>query len=106
MPLDQATNEIRGKLQNDQTREMMDKLNSSFKVETNDQYFPGGVSAGPPPRVPRPRPGMPPNGAPQGSAPVAQPQTPPPAQPGFQASAAAGKLFGNWGGLESAPNRI
>jgi|SRR5580658_492252 hypothetical protein len=81
MPLDQATNEIRGKLQNDQTREMMDKLNSSFKVETNDQYFPGGVSAGPPPRVPRPRPGMPPNGAPQGSAPVAQPQTPPPAQP-------------------------
>jgi hypothetical protein len=84
MTLEQATNEIRGKLQNDRTRKMMDDLNSSFKVETNDQYFPGGVSAAPPPRVPRPRPGMPPNGGPQGvpqgGAPAAQPQTPPPAQ--------------------------
>jgi chemotaxis protein histidine kinase CheA len=100
MPLDQATNEIRGKLQNDRTRKMMDDLNSSFKVETNDQYFPGGVSAAPPPRVPRPRPGMPPNGGPQGGAvlkgpqgnapqsdapasgaPAAQPQTPPSTPP-------------------------
>jgi hypothetical protein len=86
MTLDQATNEIRGKLQNDRTREAMEKLNTSFKVETNDQYFPGGVSAAPPPRVPRARPGMPPSGAPASSAPAngaptAQPQTPPPAQP-------------------------
>jgi hypothetical protein len=81
MTLEQATNEIRGKLQNDRTRKMMDDLNSSFKVETNDQYFPGGVSAAPPPRVPRPRPGMPPNGVPANGAPATQPQTPPPTTP-------------------------
>jgi hypothetical protein len=57
LPLDQATNEIHGKLQNERTREMMEKMNSSFKVETNEQYFgPGGVGAAPPPRLPRPRP--------------------------------------------------
>jgi len=73
IPLDQARNEIHGKLQNDRTREMMDKAGNSFKVETNDTYFgPGGLSAAPPPRVPRPRPTLPPPG---------QQQTPPPAQP-------------------------
>jgi hypothetical protein len=81
MTLEQATNEIRTKLQQDHTRDMMDKLNSSFKIETNDTYFPGGVSAAPPPRVPRPRPGMPPPGAGPNGAPPTQPQTPPPAQP-------------------------
>ena len=74
MPLDQATSEIHGKLQNDRTREMMDKVNGSFKVETNEMYFgPGGASA-PPPRLPHPRPGP-------STAPADQPQTPPPAQP-------------------------
>ncbi len=74
--LEAATNEIHSKLQNDKTREMMDKVNNSFKVETNEAYFgPGGVSAAPPPRMPHPR--MPP-GAPN---PGGQPQTPPPAQP-------------------------
>jgi hypothetical protein len=73
--LEAATNEIHSKLQNDKTREMMDKVNNSFKVETSEAYFgPGGVSAAPPPRMPRPH--MPP-GAPN---PAAQPQTPPPAQ--------------------------
>jgi hypothetical protein len=91
MTIEQATNEIRGKLQNDRTHKMMDDLNGSFKVETNDQYFPGGISAAPPARIPRPRPGMPPNAPPTNSAPqnpapgngapAAQPQTPPPAQP-------------------------
>ena len=76
MTLDQAKNEIHGKLQNDRMREMMEKLNSSFKTETNEAYFgPGGVGPMPPPHLPRPRPGMPP--APQST----QPQTPPPAQP-------------------------
>ncbi len=76
VPLDQAKAEIHSKLQNDRTREMMDELNSSFKVETNEMYFgPGGVGVTPPPRLPHPRPGTPPAG---GSAP---PQTPPPAQP-------------------------
>jgi len=74
LTLDQARNEIHGKLQNDRTREMTDKLNNSFKVETNDAYFgPGGVGAAPPPRPPRPR-------LPQ-MAPPAQQQTPPPTQP-------------------------
>jgi len=79
LPLDQAEKEIRGKLQGDRSREMMDKVNNSFKVETNDAYFgPGGVGMAPPPRGPG---GM--GAAPRGprpmqpSAPAAQPQTPP-----------------------------
>ncbi len=75
MTLDQAKNEIHSKLQNDRTREMMDKVNNSFKVETNEAYFgPGGVGTAPPPRLPHPRP-MPPG------APAPQPQSLPPAQP-------------------------
>jgi hypothetical protein len=71
--LDQATNEIHSKLQNDRTREMLEKLNNSFKVETNDMYFgPGGVGTAPPARLPHP-----PMPAPR----AAPPQTPPPAQP-------------------------
>jgi hypothetical protein len=74
--LDQATNEIHSKLQSDRTREMMEKVNSSFKVETNDMYFgPGGVGTAPPPRLPHPR------QAPMSTPPAAQPQTAPPAQP-------------------------
>jgi hypothetical protein len=65
MPLDQAKNEIHGKMQNDRMREKMDSLNNSFKVETNEAYFgPGGVGPTPPPRMPRPRPGMPPSAQP------------------------------------------
>ena len=61
MPLDQAKNEIHGKMQNDRMREKMDSLNNSFKVETNEAYFgPGGVGPTPPPHMPRPRPGVPP----------------------------------------------
>jgi chemotaxis protein histidine kinase CheA len=75
MTLDQAKNEIHSKLQNDRTREMMDKVSNSFKVETNESYFgPGGVGVAPPPRLPHPRP-IPPTGA------APQSQTPPPAQP-------------------------
>src|SRR6266568_471693 len=76
LTLEQATNEIHSKLQNDRTREMMEKVSSSFKVETNEMYFgPGGASTAPPPRLPHPRP------VPAPAAPAAQPQTPPPAQP-------------------------
>jgi len=76
LTLDQATNEIHSKLQNDRTREMMEKVSNSFKVETNEMYFgPGGVGTAPPPRLPHPR------SAPIPTPPAAQPQTPPPAQP-------------------------
>lgn len=73
MPFDQAKNEIHSKLQNDRMRDMMEKVNNSFKTETNEAYFgPGGAGPLPPPHMPRPRPGMPP-------AHSSQPQTPPPA---------------------------
>jgi PPIC-type PPIASE domain len=71
LTLEQAKPEIQSTLQNQRTRDMMDKINSSFKVETNEAYFgPGGVGAGPPPRAARPA--MAP-----GAAPV-RPQSPPP----------------------------
>ncbi len=71
MTLDQAKAEIHSKLQNDRMRDKMDKLNASFKVDTNQAYFgPGGVNP-PTPRMPRP--GM--------MAPPPNRQTPPPAQP-------------------------
>ena len=75
MTLDQAKTEIHGKLQNDRMHEEMDKLNNSFKVETNEAYFgPGGVGTAPPSHLPRPRQVTP-------AAPGAQPQTAPPAEP-------------------------
>ena len=75
MTLDQATNEITGKMKNDRVRERMDQLSNSFKADTNEAYFgPGGAGSMPPPRGPRPRPGMPPTG------PAPQPQAAPPAQ--------------------------
>jgi hypothetical protein len=76
MTLDQARSEIKGKLQNDRMRERMEKLNNSYKVDTNEAYFgPGGVGPMPPPRMPRPRPGMAPAGAAgQQPAPTPAPQ--------------------------------
>jgi hypothetical protein len=73
MTEEQASNEIHSKMQNERMKEKMDKLNGSFKAIPNEAYFgPGGLAPMPPPRIPRPRPGMPPAGA-------SQPQTPPPA---------------------------
>jgi hypothetical protein len=78
MTLDQARAEIKGKLQNDRMRERMEKLNNSYKVDTNEAYFgPGGVGSAPPPRMPRPRPGMPPAGA-RGQQPAPAPAQPEP----------------------------
>ena len=77
MPIEQAKNEIRGKIQTERMREKTDKLNASFSSVSNEADFgPGGTGTIPPPRMPRPRPGMP---APRGNA--AQPsagQTPAP----------------------------
>lgn len=67
MPLEQAKNEIHTRMQNDRMKEEMDKLNSSFKVETNEAYF-GPAGANPmAPRSMRPGPGVPPTG-PSGAA--------------------------------------
>jgi hypothetical protein len=74
LPFDQVKSEIHSTVQNQRTREMMEKVSNSFKVETNEAYFgPGGPGAAPPPRMPNPRMAPPPNGP--------APQTPPPAQP-------------------------
>jgi len=88
IPLDQATNEIKSKLQNDRMRQKMDELTNSFKVETNEAYFgplaPAGATGGrpgagqmapPPPRNPN----LP--DAPGQALPAVQPQTPPPHPP-------------------------
>lgn len=75
MPLDQVKTEIHNKLQNDRMRERMDKLNNSFKSETNEAYFGPTTGSMPPVHMPRPRQGMAPG--PQSSP----QQTPPPAQP-------------------------
>ena len=82
LPLDQVKEEIHSKLQNDRTREMIEKVNGSYKVETNEAYFGAagpGMMPGPRPmgnRGPIP-PAAPPTKAPTPSGPAtAQPQTP------------------------------
>lgn len=55
LPLDQVKDEIHSKLQNDRTRELMEKINGSYKVETNEAYF---GAAGPGMMPGGPRPGM------------------------------------------------
>jgi len=84
LTLDQAKDEIHSTLQNQRTRELMDKLNGSFKVDTNEAYFgQGGVGTqpgGPMGGRPMPSPHAPTQRmAPSPTAPA--PQTPPPAQP-------------------------
>jgi hypothetical protein len=82
LPLDQVKDEIHSTLQNQRTREMMEKVNGSFKSEVNEAYFgpPGPMQ--PPPRRPAPRmvPGpVTPNQAPPASQPA--PAQPPAAKP-------------------------
>ncbi len=53
--LDQVKEEIHNTLQTERTRAAMDKVNGSFKVETNNEYFGiGGPETMPPPRAPHP----------------------------------------------------
>jgi len=70
MPLEQAKSEIHTRLQNERMKEAMDKVNNSFKVETNEAYFGPGEASPMSPRSTRPGP----TGA------LARPQAPPPAQ--------------------------
>jgi len=81
VPLDQVKDEIKATLQNQRTRDAMDKYQNSFQVETNETYFgppgpagPAGMRPGPPPPHSAPRPRL----APSPTAPQAQPQAPPP----------------------------
>jgi parvulin-like peptidyl-prolyl isomerase len=79
LPFDQVKEEIHSKLQNDRTRELLEKLNGSYKVVSNEAYFgPGapGMMLGPRPMTGH---GMAPGARPQPpSGPAAgQPQTPP-----------------------------
>ncbi|HLV88091.1 MAG TPA: peptidyl-prolyl cis-trans isomerase [Candidatus Sulfotelmatobacter sp.] len=69
LTLDQAKDEIHGKLQNERSRDMLEKLNGSYKVDKNEAYFGAG---GPPQRGPAPM--MPPR--PQSAPPAAGAQTP------------------------------
>ena len=73
LPFDQVKSEIHSTVQNQRMREMMEKVSTSFKVETNEAYFgSGGPGAQPPPRMPNAR---------MAPAPNAPAQTPPPAKP-------------------------
>jgi hypothetical protein len=87
LPLDdQIKNEIHNTLRSQNMKDMMQKYNDSYHVETNESYFgppgpqgPMGMRPGMPPRpVPRPR-GVMPTGQPQ-----AQPSNTPPANPPAQ----------------------
>lgn len=80
VPFEQAKTEIHGRLQGERMKDLMEKLNNSYKVETNEAYFgpagPGGMAPRPGPGAmgmghgPAPRPGVPP---------ATQQQAPPPA---------------------------
>lgn len=81
VPFEQAKTEIHGRLQGERMKDLMEKLNNSYKVETNEAYFgpagPGGMVPRPGPGAmgmghgPAPRPGVVP--------PATQQQAPPPA---------------------------
>ena len=76
IPLDQAESEIHSTLQNQRSRELTEKMNSSYKVVPNEAYFgPGGPGMMPPPIQNR-------QNAPMGGRmpPPPQQQTAPPAQ--------------------------
>jgi hypothetical protein len=72
LPLDQVKEEIHSKLQNDRMREMLEKVNTSYKVETNEAYFGSGG--------PGMMPGRPMMGG-RMPTPAAKPQAPAPTAP-------------------------
>jgi len=75
MSLDQVKDEIHNTLANLHGREATEKINSSYKVVKNEDYFGAGGNPFPPPR------GMNPHMPPSPMAPQARPQTPPAAAP-------------------------
>jgi bifunctional DNA-binding transcriptional regulator/antitoxin component of YhaV-PrlF toxin-antitoxin module len=80
LTLDQVKEEIHTTLQNQRLRDMMEKVNGSFKVESNEAYF-GPATPTPGPRGPMGNPHMAPGvgarpGPAQQTAPAATPQAP------------------------------
>ena len=75
LPFEQAKNEIHSKLQSDRVRDKMEKLNTSFTADLNQEYFGAAGTGSLPPHPGRPG-GMPqmPTPAPQHAAPPAPPQ--------------------------------
>lgn len=77
LPLDKVESEIKNTLVNQRTRDMMEKVNGSYKPDLNEAYFgPAGAMA-PPPRMQNPH-MAPPPGMQQ------RQQAPPPAEPQAQ----------------------
>ena len=74
LPFEQAKNEIHSKLQSDRVRDQMEKLNTSFTADLNQEYFGAAGTGSLPPHPGRPG-GMPqmPTPVPQQAAPSAQP---------------------------------
>jgi hypothetical protein len=89
LSLDQAKQEITSAMQNQRTREALDKLNSSFKVETNEAYFGPPGPTMPPGRPAGMMPGRGPNPrmAPGPVTPGGQPQPPTPPSGGSASGA-------------------
>jgi len=84
LTLDQVKDEVHNTLQNQRTRELMDKASNAYKPDLNEAYFgPGGPAmqpSGPMGSRPMQAPHAPTQRMAPGSATPA-PQTPPPAQP-------------------------
>jgi hypothetical protein len=76
LPVDQVKEEIRSTLQNQRTRDAMDKYQNSFQVDTNQMYFGPATASGVRPGMPPPRGPQRPNMAPSPTAPAQQAQPP------------------------------
>ena len=73
LPLDQVKEEIRSNLQNQRTRDAMDKYQNSFQVDSNPAYFGPSATSGMRPGMPPPRGAQRPGTQPAAGAPPQQP---------------------------------
>ena len=73
LSLDQVKEEIRSNLQNQRTRDAMDKYQNSFQVDSNPAYFGPSATSGMRPGMPPPRGAQRPGTQPAAGAPPQQP---------------------------------